>query len=189
MQTPKERFISLLVSTGREGVTELLEWLEHTDWYTAPASSRYHGSYPGGLVDHSLAVFDECVRLYNAYQDKSEVANLSRQSIILVSLLHDLCKVNTYTPSEKSRKTSTGWEKYQGYDFDEQLKFGGHGSKSVFLIMQFIKLSPWEAAAVNCHMGTWDTTNYTQISDTFKDNPLAYLLHAADESATFIMKK
>lgn len=187
MQTPKERYIELLSSTHTPGVENLIEFLQTSDWFRAPASSAYHGAYEGGLVDHSLAVYDELERLYATYSDKCAI---SPQSRILVALLHDLCKVNTYKPVEKSRKNESGyWEKYMGWNHEEQFKFGGHGSKSVFLAMQYIQLSPIEAAAINCHMGTWDCDDVRPISQVFNDNPLAWLLHVADEAATFVDKK
>lgn len=192
MEANKERFISLLRSTERPGIEELIAYLDSpdSDWFKAPASTKYHCAYEGGLVEHSLAVFDECVRLYNAYSDQPEVANLSKASITLIALLHDMCKLNMYKQVEKFRKNEFGsWEKYLTYEHDEQFKFGGHGSKSVFLITGFVKLTQQEAAAVNCHMGTWDVKEVQLISQVYAENPLAWLLHVADEAATFIDKK
>lgn len=192
MEDNKERFISLLRSTGRPGIEELIAYLDSpdSDWFKAPASTKYHCACEGGLVEHSLAVFDECVRLYNAYSDRQEVANLSKASITLVALLHDMCKLNMYKQVEKFRKNEFGsWEKYLTYEHGEQFKFGGHGSKSVFLITGFVKLTQQEAAAVNCHMGTWDVKEVQLISQVYAENPLAWLLHVADEAATFIDKK
>lgn len=192
METPRERFISLLRSTGAAGVEDLIAWLDgpHCDFFVAPASTKYHCAYEGGLVDHSLAVFDECVRLYNAFQDRPEFRVMSKASVIKVALLHDVCKANMYKSVEKSRKNASGsWEKYMGWDHDEQFKFGGHGSKSVFIVSRYLDLTDEEAAAINCHMGTWDAKDVQPISQVFNENPLAWMLHVADESATFVMKK
>ena len=192
METPKERFISLLRSTEAKGVEDLIAWLDdpHCDFFVAPASTRYHCAYEGGLVDHSLAVFDECIRLCNAYADRPEIAAISRASVIKVALLHDVCKANMYKPAMKSRKNAAGsWEKYLGWDHDEQFKFGGHGSKSVFIVSRYLDLTDEEAAAINCHMGTWDVKDVQLISQVYNENPLAWMLHVADESATFILKK
>ena len=188
METPKEQFIALLRKTGREGIEDLIAYLDSpdSDWFTAPASSRFHGAYPGGLVEHSLAVWNEFVRLYQAYQDK---VNISYESMAIMALLHDLCKINTYIPTEKSRKTATGWEKYQGYDKHEEYLFGGHGSKSVFIASRFIKLTDEEAAAINCHMATWEDGRTYVTSEVYHKYPAAWMLHAADEAATFIIKK
>lgn len=192
METPKERFISLLRSTEVSGVEDLIAWLDspYCDFFVAPASTKYHCAYEGGLVDHSLAVFDECVRLYNAFADRPEIAAIPKASIIKVALLHDLCKANMYKPVEKSRKNSSGfWEKYMSWDHDEQLKFGGHGSKSVFIVSKYLNLADVEAAAIHCHMGTWDVKDVQPISQVYNVNPLAWMLHVADESATFILKR
>ena len=189
METPKERFIRLLRSTERKGIDNLIEWLDgpSTDWFTAPASSQYHGAYPGGLVDHCLAVYDELERLAAAYADQVTTSPSSR---IIIALLHDLCKVNTYKPAVKSRKNEQGcWEKYNGYEHAEQYKFGGHGSKSVFLASRFIQLTDAEAAAINCHMATWEEGRNRIISDVYNVYPEAWMIHAADEAATFIQKK
>lgn len=189
METPRERFIRLLSSTDRRGIDNLIEWLDgpSADWFTAPASSRYHGAYPGGLVDHCLAVYDELERLAAAYAGQVTTSPSSR---IIIALLHDLCKVNIYKPVVKSRKNEQGcWEKYNGYEHAEQYKFGGHGSKSVFLASRFIQLTDVEAAAINCHMATWEEGKQKEISQVFNDNPLAWMLHVADEAATFIQKK
>lgn len=188
MQTPAERFIELLKSTGTLGMDRLILTLKNSDWFIAPASTKYHGAYPGGLVDHSLAVYDELERLYAAYKDS--VPEYTRESRITVALLHDLCKMNTYKPVTKSRKNEFGqWEKYQGWDHDEQFKFGGHGSKSVYIASQHILLTPVEAAAINCHMATWEEGKTREIAQVFQNNKLAWLLHAADEAATFVMDK
>lgn len=192
MKTPKERFIELLRSTHRTGINDLIYFLEgpKSDWFTAPASSRFHGSYPGGLVDHSLAVYDELVRIKASYADVQVIKDIPEASCTLVALLHDLCKINTYHPVVKKRKNEDGnWEEYQSYDRNEEFKFGGHGSKSVFLATRHIDLTDTEAAAINCHMSTWEMGKTQEISEVFNDNPLAWLLHVADESATFILKK
>lgn len=189
METPRERFIELLRSTQTAGMEDLIAYIDSpmSDWFHAPASTKYHGAYEGGLVDHCLAVYDELERIQEAYKDK---VSTMRQSRIIVALLHDLCKINTYKPVEKSRKNMFGqWEKYQGWEHDEKFKFGGHGSKSVYLAQQYIQLTPEEAAAINCHMATWEAGREQIVSQVFNDNPLAWMLHMADEAATFIDKK
>lgn len=188
MQTPRERFIRLIQDSGKYNCEELIDWLDgpESDWFTAPASTKHHGAYPGGLVDHSLAVYDELKRIAEAYKD---IVQIPGPSLIIVALLHDLCKINTYKQVKKFRKVSTGWEEYVGYERDEQFKFGGHGSKSVYLASRCITLTPEEAAAINCHMSTWEAGKTWEISQVFTENPLAWMLHVADEAATFIMKK
>lgn len=187
METPRERFIRLLRSTETPGMEDLITYLDSSDWFQAPASAKYHGAYAGGLVDHCLAVYDEMEKIAKAYEGAISTAHQSR---IIVALLHDLCKIYTYKPVEKSRKNMFGqWEKYQGWEHSEQYKFGGHGSKSVYIAMCYIKLNPTEAAAINCHMSTWEEGKTRELSQVFNDNPLAWMLHVADEAATFIAKK
>ena len=167
----------------RPGVTDLLMWLETTDFYTAPASTRYHGAEPEGLVMHSLAVWNRLCELVAWY--KLEV---DRESVAIVALFHDLCKVDSYKVAMRNNKNEkTGqWEKVPYYTKKEDYAFGGHGSKSVYLVMNFMKLLPEEAAAINAHMGSWDSSPYNNAGDVYEQNMLAWLLHVADEAATYI---
>lgn len=179
--TNKERFIDLCHRVSRDGMESLLNYLESSDFYTAPASARYHGSHVGGLLDHSLNVYDELVRLSKAYPE----VTLSEETIIVISLFHDLCKVNLYISERRNRKNSEGqWEQYDAYTYDEKLHYGGHGSKSVFILQNYIKLSAEEAVAINCHMGAWDGNK--DVGAAFEQFPVAWLLHVADEGATYI---
>lgn len=166
---------------SRDGVDRLMGWLDSTDFYTAPASSRYHGAYEGGLVEHSLDVMDELFRLDDAYE-----FGFSTESMALVALFHDLCKVGCYTADTRNVKDDNGvWHKVPCYRFDESFPFGGHGSKSVFLLQSFITLTPEEAVAINCHMGQFDATTYSNPSRAFETYPLAWALHVADEASTY----
>lgn len=181
----KERFKALCLSTNREGILELLNWLEDSDFYSAPASTRFHGAYQGGLLQHSLNVYEELNRLLSIYN-----FNIAKDSIVITSLLHDLCKVNLYSTEKRNRKNSDGkWESYDCYTYDEKFCFGGHGSKSVFLLQNFIKLLPEEAVAINCHMGAWEEGMSKSVGSAYEQFPLAWLLHVADEAATFILEK
>ena len=177
----KERFLSLCNQIDRQGIDELLQWLEDNQFFNGPASTRFHGSYAGGLLEHSLNVYSELKRLLSIYPEIS----VSEESVIITSLFHDLCKVNLYTVEKRNRKNEAGqWESYDAYVTDEKFCFGGHGSKSVFLVNHFIRLTPEEAVAINCHMGAWDGN--TGVGSAYEQFPLAWLLHVADESATYI---
>lgn len=179
-----KRFVELCQGIEREGVDKLLEWLAKSDFYTAPASTRFHGNYPGGLLEHSLNVYDELKRLLPIYQDKIKA---DETTIRIVSLFHDLCKVNFYISEKRNRKNEAGqWESYDAYNIREKFCFGGHGSKSVFLIQNFINLTPEEAVAVNCHMGFADGNK--DVGKAFEQYPLAWLLHVADEAASYIIE-
>ena len=170
----------------RPGADDLKEWLLTTDFETAPASTKFHGSYPGGLMDHSVHVWEELIRLLKAYPE----VRVTAESAAIVTLLHDLCKVNCYKTELRNKKENGVWRSVPTYVFDEDFCFGGHGSKSVFLAQKFMNLTDQEAVAINCHMSSWDRTpNDYSVGSAFEDYPLALLLHWADESATFIREK
>lgn len=178
--TEKERFLELCSNIHREGIDGLMSWLEKSDFYIAPASTRFHGNYPGGLLQHSLNVYDELKRILQVYPE----INVSEETAVIVSLFHDLCKVNFYTTEKRNRKNEDGkWESYDAYAVKEKFCFGGHGSKSVFIVQSFIKLTPEEAAAINCHMSSWDGNQ--NVGSTYTQFPLAWALHAADEAAGY----
>lgn len=180
--TEKERFIALCEEIHRDGIGELMNWLESSDFYTAPASTRYHGSRPGGLLTHSINVYEELKRILQIYPD----VDVSEETVAIVSLFHDLCKVNFYVSEKRNRKNEDGkWESYDSYTIKEKFCFGGHGSKSVFIVQNFIKLTPAEAAAINCHMGAFGD-NGEYVGKTFEQYPLAFLLHMADCAATYL---
>lgn len=187
----KEDFIRLYTEhIKRPGADKLLAWLEDSDFFTAPASTRFHGNYEGGLCEHSVNVWEELVRLLRAYPE----VRVTAESAAIVTLLHDLCKIGCYKSALKSRKTGRKkrdgkdeWENYIGYDFVEDFCYGGHGSKSVYLAQRFIPLTEAEAVAINCHMGPWDrgAGDYS-LGNAYEKYPLAWLVHVADESATYI---
>ena len=168
----------------REGIWELTEWMANTDFFTAPASTRYHGCYEGGLLQHSLNVYSQLKKLCKWYK-----CDASEESIAIVALFHDLCKIGCYKTEMRWRKDKNNqWEQYPTYKFDEDFAYGGHGAKSVFLVQSFIKLTPEEASAINCHMGQWDATTYSNPTEVYCRNKLAWLLHVADEAADFLME-
>lgn len=183
MEQNKERFLELMRSVNRDGVSDYLDWLNGTDFFVAPASTKYHGCSPGMLCEHSLSVYDELVKLVEFYE-----IDVPKESVILCALNHDLCKANMYRQELKNRKNEFGkWEQYYGYTIDEKFCFGGHGSKSVFLLNHFIKLTPEEGVAINCHMSSWDGAEY--IGGAYEQFPFAWALHVADEAATFLREK
>ncbi|MEG1564204.1 MAG: hypothetical protein RR365_10830 [Bacteroides sp.] len=180
-----ERYCSIFTTNiAREGSLELLDWIKSTDFFTAPASTKHHGAYEGGLCVHSLNVYDELVALKAMYPQ----INPSDETVAVVALLHDLCKVDCYRPGTRNVQDKNGkWQKIPCYNFDEQFSYGNHGGKSVFLASKFLKLSDEEAVAIQCHMGNEDG-KYT-TSSAFGQFPLAWLLHVADEAATYLDEK
>lgn len=163
----------------RPGIEDLISWIEAGDFFIAPASTRYHESYEGGLVEHSLHVFYHLVKLNKDYG-----TGYDNETLAIVALFHDLCKVGCYKTSMRNVKDEkTGiWSKVPYYTFDEDFKFGGHGSKSVFLLQNFIKLTPDEAVAINCHMGV--ENGKWEVLEAFRACPLAFLVHTADMAST-----
>jgi len=163
----------------REGSAELLRWLKSGDFFTAPGSTRFHDSYAGGLAEHSAKVFYELTRLLNAYQNMK----VSAETAAIVSLLHDVCKANCYKVELRNKKNEHGqWIQVPVYTFNEDFAFGGHGSKSVYLIQKFMRLTDEEAVAINCHMGV-ESGNWA-VNDAFRAYPLAFLVHTADMAST-----
>ena len=187
----KEEFLQIACrNITREGIQEFLNWLVSTDFFAAPASTRYHGAWEGGLVQHSLNVYVQLCQLSEFYGlgEDDGISNPD-ETIALVSLFHDVCKANVYKMEMRWRKnTNNQWEQYPVYTFKEDFAFGGHGSKSVYLIQSFMKLTPEEASAINCHMGQWDSTTYSNPTEVYCRNKLAWLLHVADEAADFLME-
>lgn len=184
MTENQKRFISLCREhIRRDGLEDLLRWLDGSDFYTAPASTRFHGNYAGGLLEHSLHVYDELKRLADVYHD----IPASEETLAIIALFHDMCKVNLYKTEKRNRKNENGvWESYDAYTTDEKFRYGGHGSKSVFLVQSFMKLHAEEAVAIHCHMGAWDGN--TSVGGAFEQYPIAWLLHVADEAATYIVE-
>lgn len=129
----------------RDGIDDLMAWLDSTDFYSAPSSTRYHGAEPGGLAAHSIAVYN---RLKQKQTDETD------ETIAIVSLFHDLCKCNFYNKTFRNVKNeSTGkWEKVPSYEVDDQFPLG-HGEKSMFTVMKFMKLTDDEVMAIRWHMG------------------------------------
>jgi hypothetical protein len=189
----KETFISIYNKTiHREGSTDLLKYLlsDESDFFTAPASSRYHGSHSEGLVSHSLNVY-ECLK---DYLSRDTVRNLydlsiSPESTAIAALLHDVCKINIYRTSTRNVKDSTGtWQKVPYYEFDDRFPYG-HGEKSVYIISKYMKLTDEEAFAIRYHMGFSGTDEARNVGDAFRLYPLALALSIADMEATFFLEK
>ena len=175
----------------RDGIDNLMEWVENeTDFFTAPASTRYHGSYEGGLLEHSLNVYNRLVFEMNTVIGEGWEDIYSPETIAIVALFHDLCKIDRYVLTEKWRKDEDGqWEAYDAYDYNKEKAEMGHGAQSVYYLQKFIQLTEIEAQAIYWHMGAYDISPYSSLancSETFKWNPLAFLVHRADMAATYI---
>ena len=180
----KEKFIQLLRKTNREGIEDLINFIEEkTDFFTAPASTRFHGSHEGGLLEHSMKVYEIL-----DYKIKNNVIDLHvpEDTIIIVSLLHDICKVNFYKVDYRNAKNARGeWEKVPYYTIDDTIPYG-HGEKSVMMLTEYIKLTSEEKYSIRWHMGFSEPKEvYSSLGAAYKKYPLALLVNEEDLEATY----
>ena len=185
----KKTFIELaLKNIKRDGIKELIAWLETTDFFVCPASSKFHSAEPGGLCFHSLNVYK---RLLKLAKDEWNEKNINIESITIIALFHDICKCCYYKQEMRNVKENGEWVQKPYYAVDDQLPYG-HGEKSVYIISGFLKLTREEAIAINWHMGGFDTRviggSYS-MSSAFYDFPLALLFHISDLEATYLDEK
>ena len=197
----KQEFLEIVKNNiKREGVDKLIDWLVTTDFFTAPASTKFHSNYEGGLCDHSLNVYKRFLRLLKDEYSDSLDEHCSAESIALMALFHDICKVDTFEKETKnvkeyydggSRKDSKGyfdWVEKDVFVTNDQLPYG-HGEKSVYILSGFLRLTRLEAMSINWHMGGFDYRvkggSYA-LSDVFYSYPIALLLHIADMQATYL---
>ena len=190
--TNKERFIDIFQSKiHREGARELLDFLlsDHCDFFTAPASTRYHGAYEGGLLEHSLNVYDcLCDQLARERVKQVYGISYSEESVAIVALLHDLCKVNFYKTSFRNVKDETGhWVSAPYYTIEDNLPYG-HGEKSVYIVSGYMRLTRDEAFAIRYHMGFSGPEDANQVGRALEMFPLASMLFMADMEASYFME-
>lgn len=189
--TAKEQFIQIYTENiKREGADKLLEFLEKSDFFTAPASTRFHGAYEGGLLQHSLNVY-ECLVDFLSRPRVKERYKLepTAETTAIVALLHDVCKVNFYTVQMRNSKNEqTGqWEKVPFYAIDDRLPYG-HGEKSVYMVSGFMRLSREEAMAIRWHMGFSGIEDKNTIGKALEMYPLAFALSVADMEASYFLE-
>lgn len=187
----KDKFIKAYTENiMRPGADKLLAWIESSDFFAAPASTRFHLSSPGGLLEHSLHVFERMKAICaNEATITPGFNEPSMETIAVCGLLHDICKANFYAVEMRNRKNDQGrWEQYPFYVVDDKLPYG-HGEKSVYIISGFMRLSREEAMAIRWHMGFADNDfrggGYS-VGNAFEKFPLAALLHIADLQATYL---
>lgn len=196
IEANKELFKSILTKTNREKIDVVLDEIEKLGFFTAPASSSYHGNYPGGLVEHSLNVYRQAmylkkvqVKLRPDLEDK-----LSDTSIAIVALLHDICKADLYVTAKKWRKDKDNkWEQYDTYEHDYNKEPFGHGEKSVIRLLRWgFTLTDDEIAAIRWHMGAFDISDYGDAKKGFNTAgdkyPLMAILVASDWLASRMLE-
>lgn len=185
----KEEFLDIFYdNVERDGADKLLEWLEKSDFFTAPASTKRHNSFKGGLCQHSINVYKRFVKLVEMEFGDNWQTKVSPESIAIMGLLHDICKVNTYVEDVKNVKVDGVWAQKPYYKVEDSLPYG-HGEKSVYIISAFMKLTREEALAINWHMGEFDARvqNGSYLaSEVFYKYPICFLMHLADLTATYL---
>ncbi len=191
MNDNKQRFLDLFAAhVKRDGSDKLLDYLVNkSDFFTAPASTKYHGAFDGGLALHSLNVYD-CLKNYlDRPRVKEEYKlNYSDESIVICSLLHDICKADVYVRGTRNVKNEHGvWETVPTYFFEDNLPYG-HGEKSVYMITGFMRLTREEAFAIRYHMGFSGSEEKGNVGKAFEMFPLAFALSTADMEATYFLE-
>jgi len=187
----KQQFLEIFYdNVEREGAEELLNYLEKTDFFTAPASGRRHSNFEGGLCLHSILVYKRYLKLLEQEYGNKWTEIISPESVAIIALLHDICKVNTYTVEMRNVKVDGEWKQKPYFKYADPLPYG-HGEKSVYMISGFMKLTREEAMAINWHMGAFDprTTNSSLLIGAFYKYPTAFLFHLADYMACYLDEK
>ena len=210
----KEEFIEIFKNNikrdGYKGANELLNFLEKSDFFECPASTKFHSNIQGGLCTHSINVYnrlkelvlveaqkrgygDDYWKFLNIDNDMKKVVNnsLADESIAIMGLLHDICKVGTYKVDYRNVKVDGVWTQQPFFAVNDELPYG-HGEKSVYMISPFIELNRAEAIAINWHMSGFDMRvkggSYA-ISDAYYKFPVAVLLATADIMAAYLDEK
>lgn len=188
----KQEFLNIYKTyIKREGADKLLDYLQNqSDFFTAPASGRRHNNFDGGLCAHSLNVYNRLVKNVKTEYGENYAQKISDESLAIMGLLHDLCKVNTYTKDLRNQKIEGVWQQVPCYVYNNNLPYG-HGEKSVYIISGFMRLTREEAIAINWHMGGFDfrCQGGSDLADAFSMYPLAVLLHVSDLEASYIDEK
>jgi len=192
----KSEFKNLLLSTNRRNIDNVINWLEtKTDFFNAPSSTNYHGNYEHGLLEHSMNVYKVSLEIYNSLIKFNPDLHIDVNSIIISALLHDICKVNFYKPTQKWKKNEANqWISYDGYIIDDAFPIG-HGEKSVmFLQMLGLEMKVEEMLAIRWHMGSWDGGLFTNdikfaYNKSVETYPLCVIIQAADNLSSMTLEK
>lgn len=176
----KEEFIALLKSINRDGIDRLINWIEKSSFFIDPASSNHHGAFEGGLVQHSLNVYNRLKELVG-----------DSDSTKIIGLLHDVCKIGSYEINYRNVKDENGvWTQVPFYKHKKEAFAFGHGEKSVYMISTFIKLKKEEALAIRWHMGAYEPKEmYGYLGEAISECPLIIYTHTADMLATYVDEK
>lgn len=200
------RFEAEMAKIHRPGIEKLMEYIRKSDFYKAPASTKYHLSCEGGLLQHSLNVLDALRGIMTKENDGLNedgtprikyhytvagqfVATIPEESLIIMALLHDICKTYFYTTSWRNAKNEqTGkWEKAAFYTVKDRMPLG-HGAKSAMVVKQYMELTTPEMYAIWWHMGFTDTQDALTLKAAIRQYPIVWALHTADMMASSFME-
>ena len=187
----KKEFYEICKNIKREGFDKFLEYLENTsDYFSAPASGRRHSAFEGGLLVHSINVYNRFKNNLKLEYGENYTEKLSEESIAIIGLFHDICKCNTYTVDYRNQKVEGQWVQVPYYAYNNTLPYG-HGEKSVYILSGFMRLTREEAMAINWHMGGFDPRNQgsSDLSDAFSRFPVAVLFHVSDLETSYLDEK
>ncbi len=187
----REEFIELYREhIHREGADALLDYLENkSDFFSAPASAKFHGSYAGGLCDHSVNVY-HCLADYLERSRVQELYGLEYppESVAVAALLHDVCKIGCYKAGSRNVKGPDGkWQAVPTFFYEDKLPYG-HGEKSVYILSGFMRLTREEAMAIRWHMGFSGGEDSRLVGQALQQYPLAFALSVADMEATYFLE-
>ena len=185
----KNKYIEIYnKSITRDGSQQLLDYLQKSDFFTAPASSQFHSAFEGGLCFHSIKVFERFLQIIKTEYGDNFEEKVSMETIAICALLHDLCKIDTFKIDTRNKKVDGQWIQVPFYTVEDTLPYG-HGEKSVYIISGFMRLTREEAMIINWHMGGFDARvkggSYS-LSEAFYRFPLAVMFHTCDMLATYL---
>jgi hypothetical protein len=184
----KEKYLDLISTVDRDGIEDLIKYLEESDFFNAPASAKNHNCYRGGLVEHSIAVCNQINILSDVYLNSPDY-----ESLTLISLCHDLCKINFYKETTRNVKINGEWRKEPYFTIEDSFPYG-HGEKSVLILSRFVNLSTDEQMAIRWHMAGWDASAGSYegglaLRNAAERYPLVILLHIADLASVYLEVK
>ena len=185
----KQEFVEIFnANIKRDGAKELLDFILMTDFFTAPASTRFHSAYAGGLAEHSIKVYKRLLMLVQNEYGENWQDTISAESVAICGLLHDVCKINTYKVEMRNTKENGVWVQKPYFTTEDPMPYG-HGEKSVYMVNGFMRLTREEAMAINWHMGPYDMRvkgGSFALSDVFYLYPTAMLMYMADLQAAYL---
>lgn len=192
LEEQKEEFLKIAKQNiKRDGIDELLDFLQRSDFFEAPASTKFHSCVAGGLCSHSLNVYHRFIKnLQTEYGDNWQ-EKISLESATIIALFHDICKVNVYKTEYRNVKEDGVWVQKPYYSYNDTLPYG-HGEKSVYIINGYLRLTREEAMAINWHMGGFDARvkgGFFGLENVFYSYPTALVFHLSDVEATYLDEK